>query len=805
MNRMPLGPIVPGLLLFVMTQVADAQSSVGPAASHFPRAQSRASVRDFPSHGHWRRGSKASFNRIATLPNFINNDDPAAQTVSEIVSATADGRLLVYTDSPREQIGFVDITDPRLPISAGTLAVGGEPTSVAVLGNELALVAVDTSASFTDTSGNLTVVDVRTRTVRGTIPLGGQPDSIAISPDGRYAAIAIENERDEDLEVEGGDGGLPQSPAGYVVIVDVTGPLPADWGMRSVQLNGLASYGIDDPEPEFIDINGRNRAVVTLQENNHIVVVDLPTASIVSDFGAGSVDLTGIDTEEDGVISLTGTLAGVPREPDAVAWIERRNGPDLIATANEGDLFGGSRGFSIFRDNGEVLFDSGNSMEHLAVRHGHYPEERSENKGVEPEAIAFARFGFSDYLFVGSERGSFVAVYDIGAGGMPEFSQLLPAPLGPEGLLALPSRNLLIASGEEDDPAFGVRSTMMIYALQRDDADYPQILSGDDADRLPIPWSAMSGMTAVPGSRTQMLAVSDSFYAEAKIFTIDATSVPAVVTAAATVVGGSGDYDLEGIAAAPDGTLWLASEGNASGSRPNRLLQTDLQGVVLREIGLPDQIESCRAASENRGSLGSGFEGLAVLPSRDGYRLLVAQQRGWDYTSPECEALDDDLLASNQGEPPHTRIWIYDPSSGGWDFVRYDLEPVPPNASWAGLSEITRMPGKGYVVIERDNLTGEFAQLKTLAAFDARAMSDGVVSRREKSRYDLIPALSGTAGWISDKPEGTAITSDGRLFVITDNDGVDGWSGETSFLRLGPAARLFDNRLRRATGPATAR
>ena len=32
--------------------------------------------------------------------------------------------------------------------------------------------------------------------MKTTIDLGGQPDSIAVSPDGKYAAVVIENERD---------------------------------------------------------------------------------------------------------------------------------------------------------------------------------------------------------------------------------------------------------------------------------------------------------------------------------------------------------------------------------------------------------------------------------------------------------------------------------------------------------------------------------------------------------------------------------------------------------------------------------
>ena len=101
------------------------------------------------SYGNDRAGGR-NFNRIATIANYLNNAPGqfADSTVSEILAATKDGMTLVYTDSPLEQIGFVDISDPTSPVPTGTVAVGGEPTSVDVLGNEFVLVAVNTSESF---------------------------------------------------------------------------------------------------------------------------------------------------------------------------------------------------------------------------------------------------------------------------------------------------------------------------------------------------------------------------------------------------------------------------------------------------------------------------------------------------------------------------------------------------------------------------------------------------------------------------------------------------------------------------------
>ena len=59
-----------------------------------------------------------NFNRIAYFPvcSLIDpNCNTDTETVAEIVAASSDGRTLIYTDSPRNQVGFVDITDPTSP------------------------------------------------------------------------------------------------------------------------------------------------------------------------------------------------------------------------------------------------------------------------------------------------------------------------------------------------------------------------------------------------------------------------------------------------------------------------------------------------------------------------------------------------------------------------------------------------------------------------------------------------------------------------------------------------------------------
>ena len=109
---------------------------------------------------------------------------------------------------------------------------------------------------------------------------------MALSPNGRYGAVVIENQRDEDLD----DGLLPQGPTGSLVIVDFTGN-PSRWSLRSADLSPVAANASsgDDLEPEFVDINHDNLAVVTFQENNHLAVIDLRTGDTVISPPAASI------------------------------------------------------------------------------------------------------------------------------------------------------------------------------------------------------------------------------------------------------------------------------------------------------------------------------------------------------------------------------------------------------------------------------------------------------------------------------------------------------------------------------------
>jgi Esterase-like activity of phytase len=715
------------------------------------------------------------FERIATWPVFLNlpeGVDPASETVAEIVAATPDGMMLVYTDSPGERLGFVDLTDPAVPAPAGTIDVGGEPTSVTVVGKTV-LAGVNTSESYTEPGGHVAVIDVAERAVLARCDVGGQPDSVAASPDGSFLAVAVENERDEEQN----DGVIPQLPAGHLAILELEAdgrPTNCE-GVRIVDLAGLAEIAPEDPEPEFVDVNRDNVAVVTLQENNHIALVNLATGVVTGHFPAGSVDLEAVDIEDDGIIAGAGSLTAVLREPDAVAWLDT----ERLVTANEGDYEGGSRGFTIFSTNGDVLYESGNLLEHLAMAHGHFPEDRADNKGVEPEGIEVGVFGDATLIFAVAERGNFVAVLEDQPGGEPAFVQFLPTAVGPEGLLAIPQRDLFVVSTEVDSEEDGLRGTIGVYARSADQPPYPTIASDTDpATGAPIGWGALSGLVADPEDPARLYGVSDSIYGVSRIYTIDVSEEPARITGYVELRkdGAPAGYDVEGIAVRQDGGFWLVSEGDPESENPlqqrSLLLAATADGTVEREIPLPD------AAYEQ--AIRFGFEGIATRGEGDDEQVVVAVQRAWN---------DDPKDAA--------KLAIYSPSQDSWSFVRYPLEaPKSERGGWVGLSEITYLDEDRFAVLERDNQPGSYGVIKTITVVSLdgvtpAAWGEELPLLEKEMAIDLLPAMQASKGWISDKPEGFAITADGKLFAVSDNDGVDGASGETLLLPLGTKDATF--------------
>ncbi|SLN39986.1 Trifunctional nucleotide phosphoesterase protein YfkN precursor [Roseivivax jejudonensis] len=240
-----------------------------------------------------------------------------------------------------------------------------------------------------------------------------------------------------------------------------------------------------DLEPEYITVlPGGEEAWVSLQEANAYAVIDLTTNSVTAIRSFGLTDRSEVPLDasnDDNAISLQTypNLFGM-RQPDAIASYEF-DGETYVVTANEGDARDdtetevgdvtldatafpnaevlqrdenagplgirsdlgdtdsdgeyeelytyGSRSFTILDTDGNVVFDSGSQFSRLIAEirpelfnadDGEF-DGRSDNKGVEPEAVSVGIVDGRPLAFIGLERDNGIFVFDLSNPEDPSF------------------------------------------------------------------------------------------------------------------------------------------------------------------------------------------------------------------------------------------------------------------------------------------------------------------------------------------------------------------------------------------------
>jgi hypothetical protein len=205
-------------------------------------------------------------------------------------------------------------------------------------------------------------------------------------------------------------------------------------------------------------------------------------------------------TEEARVSSLTLDPAAFP---NGAMLKQNGNLGRLNVTRMLGDIDGdndfdalytlGGRSFSIWSADGHRVFDSESAFERIIAAHdpAHFNasndnnnlDDRSDNKGPEPEGMTLGVIQGRRYAFIGFERDSGIAAYDITTPDSPlfagyvsnrNFAAAVTTPeagdLGPEGLLFIsaddsPTKQpLLVVSNE-------ISGTVTTYALELRAAD----------------------------------------------------------------------------------------------------------------------------------------------------------------------------------------------------------------------------------------------------------------------------------------------------------------------------------------------
>lgn len=217
-----------------------------------------------------------------------------------------------------------------------------------------------------------------------------------------------------------------------------------------------------------------------------------------------------------------------------------------------------------------------------------------------------------------------VGVYDVSDPAAPVRRQILPTSVGPEGAVAIPSRDIFIVATEVDERGNKIRAGISIYQLmEKDTPSYPSVVSADRENGSPIPFSALSGLACgdspVLSTRLEnkVFTVEDSFYQKSRMFVIDVSSFPYTLESEFRIMDSNGllaaveasvplvnddmtvNVDLEGIARSEQGGFWLVSEGRGTvgdESRPvefpNLLLKVDDTGVITQVVMLPEEVNA---------------------------------------------------------------------------------------------------------------------------------------------------------------------------------------------------------------------
>lgn len=428
---------------------------------------------------------------------------------SEIVAFDEVSKKMFVTNGASNQIDVIalnydknsKVTTSTKTTSIDLLPYGASIQSVAVK-NEKVAVAVG-SANKTQTKGSVVIFDTNGNHIK-TVEVGYLPDMVTFNEEGSKIVVANEGEPDESYI----------DPAGTVGIIDITNNYAySDVGFENVTIpEGViiktGSNASVDLEPEYITVKN-DIAYVTLQENNALAIVDLNTKSVsVKALGFKDYSLAenSLDIQENGTIEFKTykNLYGMYM-PDSIASYNL-DAKTYLVTANEGDgrewgsyvndvkiskllkdsklsdelkaiytgetndlkvhkelglvngkyeklyTFGG-RSFSIWDENGILVFDSKNELEKLTQEYmptlfnqeDGVLDGRSGNKGVEPEALAVGEIQDSVFAFVGLERQNAIVVFDITNPSNVKFVKYLitqtDGDISPEGMKFVSASN----------------------------------------------------------------------------------------------------------------------------------------------------------------------------------------------------------------------------------------------------------------------------------------------------------------------------------------------------------------------------
>ncbi len=400
----------------------------------------------------------------AAGPYAMAFSTPVVGAMPDMLTFTKDGKKILvanegeptpvtYTPDPVGSVAIIDIT-------AGL----GIPVTTMVN-----FTAFDASAAALKASGvHLTGY------AGATLSQDLEPEYITISDDGTTAWIALQ-ENNAIAKLNIATATITEikalGTANHRAAVATGNGLDATDSDVAINIARLPVRGMYQPDAIHAFMAGGNTYLLTANEGD------------ARDYGVGF-------SEEARINTLTLDAATFP---NAASVQNILNAGRLGVTNRAGDtdsdgdfdqlLAFGTRSFSVRDANSNLIYDSGDDFEQITAltssanfncthsgTTGNNIDSRSDNKGPEPEGLAYGEVCGRKYVFVGLERIGGVMVYDVTDPTKPTYVQYLNnrnfavAPLfaniatvgdlGPEGLIFIPAneshtgRPLLVVANE---------------------------------------------------------------------------------------------------------------------------------------------------------------------------------------------------------------------------------------------------------------------------------------------------------------------------------------------------------------------
>lgn len=274
---------------------------------------------------------------------------PKSGASAEIVAFDSASKRLYVVNSLHNELHILNFSNPAALAKVDSIdmsSYGGGINSVAVHNG---IVAIAVEANPKTDSGSVVFMD-KDGTFLKSVKAGFLPDMVCFTPDGKYVLTANEGEPNTAYTID---------PEGSITIVDISNGVAnasakhvtftAFNGMEnSLRSLGVRIYGYNnasvakDLEPEYITVNKTSdTAWVTLQENNAIAMIHIPTNNLLDIMPLGYADHMNPNYAIDGsdqspeVLIANWPVRGMYL-PDALGNYQA-NGKTYLVLANEGD------------------------------------------------------------------------------------------------------------------------------------------------------------------------------------------------------------------------------------------------------------------------------------------------------------------------------------------------------------------------------------------------------------------------------------------------------------------------------------